>query len=111
MTFEKFQQFITEQDALFNKLKGTNKNKRERIFVRTIKIGEEYGELCDQVLASFGDQRRGKLERKNNVHLSDEFADVMITTCMLAKAMDIDILEALGHKIEKIRKKHNKQLK
>ncbi len=108
MTFEEFQHFIDEQDALFRSLKGTNQNERERIFARTIKLGEEYGELCDEVLASVGDQRKGKLDDTHDIE--GEFADVVIVAFLLAKAMNIDMQKALKQKTEKIKEKHNKQL-
>ncbi len=57
-----------------------------------------------------GDQRTGKMEGRNTENLADEFADVVITTFLLAKSMNIDIMTALEHKIPKIRAKHNKQL-
>lgn len=107
MTFEEFQAFIDEQDALFKSLKKGGEGTQE-IFARTIKLGEEYGELCDEVLASVGDQRKDKLSETHE--LEGEFADVVIVAFLLAKAMNVDMPEALAGKIEKIRAKHNKQL-
>lgn len=107
---EDFQKFIDEQDAFFRSLKNTSETERERILSRTIKISEELGELCDEVLASLGQQRSGKMDGRNKEDLGDEFADVIITTFLLAKAMDVDVMEALGRKTEKIKAKHNKQL-
>ena len=60
MTFEKFQKFIDDQDALFRSVKNASQTERERILSRTVKISEEFGELCDEVLASLGDQRKGE---------------------------------------------------
>lgn len=108
MTFEAFQKFIADQHAFFRMVK--KQTKKERIFARTIKLGEEYGELCDQVLASVGDQRKTKLVKGKTHDLEDEFADVLIVTFMLAKAMDVDIMQALDAKIKKIKARHNKQL-
>ena len=85
-------------------------NKKDRIFARTIKLGEEYGELCDAVLASVGDQRKTKLAKEKAGDLEGEFADVMIVLFMLAKAMDVDVMRALETKIRKIKVRHNKQL-
>lgn len=108
MSFEELQRFIDEQDALFRSLKDSPINDREHIFGRTIKLGEEFGELCDQVLASVGYQRKDKLKDPSN--LSGEFADVVIVTLLLAKAMRIDVRKALSQKIKKIKEEHNKQL-
>jgi NTP pyrophosphatase (non-canonical NTP hydrolase) len=110
MTIEEFQQFINEQDELFRRIKDTNQNERERVFARTIKLGEEYGELCDEVLASVGDQRKGKLVKEKAGDLEGEFADVMIVLFLLAKAMNVDVMRALEYKTQKIREKHNKEL-
>ncbi len=110
MTIEDFQKFINEQNALLRSVKTASQTERERILTRTVKIAEEFGELCDEVLASLGDQRAGKMGKRSAEGLADEFADVVITTFLLAKSMDVDIMEALGRKIEKIREKHNKQL-
>jgi NTP pyrophosphatase (non-canonical NTP hydrolase) len=110
MKIEDFQQFIDDQDALFRRVKDTNQNERERIFARTIKLNEEVGELCSEVLASVGDQRKDKLNNHDEQSLKDEFADVLITTFLLAKVMNVDVMATLDHKIEKIKEKHNKQL-
>lgn len=108
MTLEEFQQFIEAQHAFFRKVKKqTNK---DRVFARTIKLGEEYGELCDEVLASVGDQRKTKLAKEKVGDLEGEFADVLIVLFMLAKAMDVDVMQALDAKVKKIKAKHNKQV-
>ena len=110
MTIEDFQKFIDEQSALLRSTVHASQTERERILARTVKISEEFGELCDEVLASLGDQRSGKMEGRSLESLSDEFADVVITTFLLAKSMNVDVMEALGRKIKKIKEKHNKQL-
>ena len=80
--------------------------KSEEILARTVKLGEEFGELCDEILASNGDQRKEKLENHDKHNLPKEFADVIITTLLLAKSMNIDIKEALAKKIERINKRY-----
>jgi len=110
MNMEELQNFIDIQDALLYSAKDKTQTDRERILSRTVKISEEFGELCDEVLASLGDQRKDKMENRNLESLSDEFADVVITTFLLAKLMKVNIPKALERKIEKIKTKHNKQL-
>ncbi|MEK7531552.1 MAG: MazG nucleotide pyrophosphohydrolase domain-containing protein [Patescibacteria group bacterium] len=110
MTLEDLQNFINEQDTLFRSAKSASQTERERVLARTVKISEELGELCDEVLASMGDQRSGKLEVRDSENLSGEFADVIITTFLLAKSMNVNVSEALEKKIKKIRERHNKQL-
>ena len=109
MTLDDFLKFIDEQDTLFRSLK-TSESERERILARTVKISEEFGELSDEVLASVGDQRKGKMAGRSDESLGAEFADVMITTFLLAKSLDIDIMSALDSKVQKIRQKHNREL-
>ncbi len=104
MTFEEFRQFIDEQHEFFRKEK--RQTQKNRIFARTIKLGEEYGELCDAVLASVGDQRKEKLARGKSGDLEGEFVDVLIVLFMLARAMDVDIMSVLDGKIQKIRKRN-----
>lgn len=110
MTIEEFQKFIDEQDALLRATKHVSYTERERILAQTVKISEEFGELCDEVLASLGDQRTGKMDGRDAESLADEFADVVITTFLLAKSMNVNVMDALAHKTQKIREKHNKQL-
>jgi|CXWL01.1.fsa_nt_gi NTP pyrophosphatase (non-canonical NTP hydrolase) len=110
MTLEELQAFIDEQDEILRRVKTMNQTDRDRIYARTIKLGEEYGELCDAVLGSFGDQRQDKLDDSDRENLKGEFADVVIVAYLLAKAMDIDMTDALKQKMEKIRSKHNKIL-
>lgn len=108
MNLEILQEFINEQDKLLRSTKNANYTDREHIFARVIKLGEEYGELCDEILASEGDQRKDKLN--DNHDLEGEFADVVIVAFLLAKAMNVDMKLALANKTEKIKEKHNKQL-
>ncbi|MBU0661437.1 hypothetical protein KKG22_04660 [Patescibacteria group bacterium] len=70
-------------------------------FPMVAKITEELGELSQEVLRSHGYQRKEKLAKESGA-LADEFADVLITTCLLAKNMDIDIVSALERKMDKI---------
>jgi NTP pyrophosphatase (non-canonical NTP hydrolase) len=109
MTIEELQKFIDEQDAMFRALREDDFSEREHMFARTIKLGEEYGELCDEVLASIGGQRKDKMKDHASTDLQDEFADVVICTFMLAKALNVNIMQAIDHKVPKIREKLNKQ--
>ncbi len=81
---------------------GNSSSQTERILSRTVKLTEELGELCDEVLAYNKDQRQEKLDQNDGSNLAHEFADVIITTLLLAKSMDVDIQEALKNKIVKI---------
>ena len=73
---------------------------------RTVKLTEELGELCNEVLAFNGDQRKEKLDKYDKNNLPNEFADVIITTLLLAKTMNVDIQEALKQKIKSINERY-----
>ena len=80
-------------------------SKREETFAQVIKIGEEYGELCEQVLWDLWAQRKEKADRFSQEFLEDEMADVIYSTIRLACLMDIDIEKALKNKKEKLEKR------
>ena len=75
----------------------------ERTYARAIKLNEEVWELMSLVLSHFWDVRKEKLEKHKQEDLLWEFADVIITTLMLAKSMNIDINEALNYKLNIIK--------
>lgn len=105
MDFQYLLEFIKSEDIrLRNKFGSSDQEKR--ILARTVKLGEEVGELCDEVLSFNSMQRTEKLSRKNADNLPDEIADVIITTMLLAQIMEVDIAQALESKIEKIKKRH-----
>jgi NTP pyrophosphatase (non-canonical NTP hydrolase) len=110
MTIEEFQKFIDEQSAFLRSKMHPDHTDREVVLAGAVKVSEEFGELCDEILASMNYQRTGKMDGRSAESLADEFADVVITTFLLAKSMDVDVMKALGRKTQKIREKHNKQL-
>lgn len=81
-------------------------DKEKRILARTVKIAEEVGELCDEVLAFNSLQRKEKLDGHGQENLSEEFADVLFTTLLLARSMNIDIEKAIEAKMDKINKRY-----
>lgn len=105
MEIKELLQFIDLENERL-KVRYPNLRERERVLAQTVKIAEELGELCNEVLASGGDQRKEKLVNHNKYTLQDEFADVVITTLLLAKLLDVDIQKALTDKIEKINKRY-----
>jgi len=95
---------LENQDSL--KIGKNSPTQKERILARTVKLTEELGELCNEILAFNGDQRQEKLDKHDKNNLPNEFADVIITTLLLAKSMNVDIKESLIKKIEKINKRY-----
>ena len=111
MTFEEFQKFIDHQDEVLRSSIAADYSDRERILLHTVKLMEEFGELSDEVLLSIGYARKSKLEKHTTESLSDELADVLIVTFLLAKSLQIDIPSTLERKTKKILAKHNFELK
>ncbi|HEY4497034.1 MAG TPA: MazG nucleotide pyrophosphohydrolase domain-containing protein [Candidatus Paceibacterota bacterium] len=107
MQFEDLMRFIKKEDKRLRRYYGNYKDEEKRILARTVKLSEELGELCDAVLRHNAMQRKGKM-KKSGDNLSEEFADVLITTLLLAEAMDIDIDRALIKKMKKIDKRYGK---
>ena len=93
MEFKKYIMWSSDEDKI--------------ILAQTVKLTEELGELCSEVLAHKSLQRKQKLENHDKENIQEEFADVIITAMLLAKAMNIDIEKALENKIKKINKRYN----
>jgi len=102
MELKDLKAFIKEEDQHLQERYGYV-DEEKRILARTVKITEELGELCDEVLSFNSLQRQDKLDKHDLNNLSDEFADVILTTLLLAETMKVDIEQALNNKIEKIR--------
>lgn len=103
MTIDELNAFIEERDGIYRAMKDGNISERERILARTVKLMEEVGELSDEILGTLGHQRQSKLDLRKPEGLAEEFADVVITTFLIAKSMGVDMPAALEKKMEKIR--------
>jgi len=108
MQLKELKKFIKKEDSRLKKHYGNYQDNDKRILARTVKLTEELGELCDEVLKSNSMQRKDKLDKYNENDLIDEFADVIITTLLLAEVMKVDIEKALKQKIKKINKRYKK---
>jgi len=102
MTLQELLDFIKSEDQRLIEHFGKGADKEKIILARTVKLTEELGELCDEVLTFNKDQRKEKLENYNKENLPEEFADVIITAFLLAKVMRVDIEKALEKKVKKI---------
>jgi len=98
--------FIEIEDERLKKYYGGYDDQEKRILARTVKLTEELGELCDEVLAYNSLQRKQKLDNHDKENLPEEFADVIITVLLLAKAMNVDIEKAFEKKVEKVNKRY-----
>lgn len=85
--------------------KAFAKSNEQLIFPQAIKLAKEVGELMNEVLKQSGIQRREKIESKEITEkkIREEFADVVLVSCILAKRIGIDINTAIEDKIEKVR--------
>lgn len=106
MELKELLKFVEIEDERLKKYYGGYSNQEKRILARTVKLTEELGELCNEVLAHNSLQRKHKLNNHSKGNLPEEFADVIITTLLLAKALNVDIKKALEKKIEKINKRY-----
>lgn len=100
--------FIKKEDKRLRERYGNYKDEEKRILARTVKLTEELGELCDEILSFNAMQRQDKLDKHDANNLFEEFADVLITTLLLAEVMKVDIEKALEQKMEKIDKRYKK---
>lgn len=65
---------------------------------RTLKLGEEVGELNEQIMGHFKHGRKEKQDKCNETLLAHEVVDVIFTAMLVARSLDIDISKALQEK-------------
>lgn len=82
--------------------------REKEILTKTVKLNEEVGELCNDILSVLKLQRKSKLEKFNKANVYQEFADVIITTFQLAVAAGVDVDRAVEDKLKKIESKYVK---
>lgn len=99
MEIDELLKFIEWENDRLRKLYGFNAKQMKHPSM--LKIVEEVGELSEQVLKSDNIQRKEKIVDTEKI--GHEFADVLITTLLLASTMNIDIKNALEEKIIKIK--------
>lgn len=106
MELKELLKFIDIEDERLKKYYGDYSDQEKRVLVRTVKLTEELGELSNEVLAHNSLQRKQKLDNHDKENLPEEFADVILTALLLAKALNVDIEKALEKKIEKVNKRY-----
>ncbi len=99
--------YIEEVNAHIKKI-FPRLSKNEFVLSQITKLNEEVGELSGEVLASVGYQRPEKLLNHSQESLEGEFADVLITSLLLAQACNIDVNKALENKIKILKKRFEK---
>ncbi|HVZ12367.1 MAG TPA: MazG-like family protein [Patescibacteria group bacterium] len=90
-----------------------NTPREKEILARTVKLNEEVGELCNDILSILKLQRRAKLERFDRRNIYQEFADVLITLMQLAISSNVDLDRAVRDKLvtisDRIEKEKNRK--
>jgi NTP pyrophosphatase (non-canonical NTP hydrolase) len=103
MNIEELQKFIDNEMKRLEEFFG--KTNEELKILSAVKLSEEVGELQEEVLGTLKLHRKEKDGRFTKETFGNEFADVIITACILARRHDIDIDEALNRKIKKIKER------
>lgn len=96
---------LAKQSPVQYKLKTPQE---QEILSRTVKLNEEVGELCNDILSILKLQRKAKLENFDKRNVYQEFADVIMTTIQLANAANVDIERAIEDKLKKVEQKYEK---
>ncbi len=100
--FEEFLIFIETIDIELKEKYFKNSTKQEIAYTSTIKLSEEVGELCNEILKLFKLQREEKLTK---VKVESELADVIISTLIIAQTLNLNIKELLQTRQEEISKR------
>lgn len=85
--------------------------REKEILAKTVKLNEEVGELCNDILGILKLQRGSKLDKFDKRNMYQEFADVIITTFQLADAAGVDMQRAVNDKLKTIENKEKENKK
>ncbi len=107
MQFAELKAFIQrfKQQASYVEITKTIATEKEIVFAHSLKIGEELGELNEQLLGKFHHQRKEKADRFSDEKLGLELADIVLSTAMLADELHLDLGELLNQKMAILREK------
>lgn len=108
MNLTSLQDKIKKLDDLSRPKYKLYSQREKEILTKTIKLNEEVGELCNDILSVLKLQRKSKLDKFDKRNFYEEFADVIITTMQLANSAGVDIERAIGDKLDKIEKRYHK---
>ncbi len=81
----------------------------KEILTKTVKLNEEVGELCNDILGILKLQRKAKMKNFDKRNIYQEFADVILTTIQLAQVAGVDIERAIEDKLKKIENRNLKE--
>ncbi len=104
--FKRLLEFVKERDKRFLKENLPSDGNAVQILARTVKLGEEVGELNNDILRYLGLSREDKLASFKIKDLEEEFVDVLITLLVLASRIkELDLEAAIERKMKKIRQR------
>ena len=106
MEIKELLEFIEIEDKRLKEKYEKDSENKKTVLLRTIKLSEEIGELCSEILAFNSIQRKQKLEKFKLEKLEEEFADVIITSLLLGKSLNIDFEKSIKKSIEKVNKRY-----
>lgn len=86
-----------------------NTPREKEILAQTVKLNEEVGELCNDILSILKLQSRSKLARFDRRNIYQEFADVLITLMQLAVTANVDMDRAITDKLKTIEDRIEKE--
>jgi len=99
MDFDRLRAFLKGEHSRLLSLYNLKEKSQLRHLV-CLKIGEEVGELMEEILALEKIQRREKLNGRED-KTADEIADVVLTVLLLAENLGIDFEKELEKGIKK----------
>lgn len=103
MQVEELQDFI---DWEIKRLNGPlGKNDEEMKSWDSVKLVEETGEFLSEVRTISGIYRDEKKKEFSKENFGNEFVDVIISACIIARRHNIDIVDSIVNKIEIIRRR------
>lgn len=108
MDIKELQEKINEMNVRTRPHYKLYTQEEKEILTKTVKLNEEVGELCNDILSVLRLQRKSKLDKFDKRHIYEEFADVIITTAQLANVAKVDLQRAISDKLEKIEKRYHK---
>ncbi len=79
-----------------------NTPREKEILAMTVKLNEEVGELCNDILSILKLQRKSKLASFDRRNIYQEFADVFITLMQLAVTANVNMERAIKDKLKTI---------
>ena len=79
--------------------KNTNIDTEKHVLLSSMKLAEEVGELYEQILGHYSHGRKEKLEKYSPENLEHEVADVIFSTLVIARLLDIDVEKSMVNKM------------